>query len=644
MPNTFAGELRVMAVAVSENAFGSTSTSSIVRGPFVLSPNVLTAVAPGDEFDVTIGVANIIEGSGKQADIKLTVEASEHLEILGETSQALKIDEGGEDKYTFRVKAKAYLGSAELNFTASHKNESLTRSASLSVRPAMPYYADFTSGFSANKNLNIDIDRQLYPNLAEQTISASVSPLVVVDGLTSYLEHYPHGCTEQVVSKVFPLVGLLSHPAYAPHIPEVNEQFSVLISKLRSRQNSDGGFRFWPYGNTSSVYPSIYAMHFLIESNDYGYSVPSSVLSRGKSYLKGIAQRTNINGSLLEHRNRANAIYLLSRMGEVTTNYLIDLEDNLKKVKSKVWKKDITSSYMAATYKLLKKDGEANRLISAYKLNYDKHQGLNDFHNVLTLDAQHIYLLSKHFENKARDLDEKLILGLTEKIHRGEYNTISSAYAILALGAYSKAQLDKYGEAEVEFSALSDDSSEKSVLEAMISPFANADYSVETNELQIDSDKPFFYTNVQSGFNSTLPSEPVKNGLEIFREFVDQDNNVVTEFEQGKEITVRLKIRSLKDDYLSNIAVVDLLPGGFEVIRSSVARTAYNWSADYVDVREDRVVYYGRFGRQITELSYKVKLTSSGDFVIPPSFAESMYDRSIRAVSKPGKFKVTPSK
>jgi len=55
-------------------------------------------------------------------------------------------------------------------------------------------------------------------------------------------------------------------------------------------------------------------------------------------------------------------------------------------------------------------------------------------------------------------------------------------------------------------------------------------------------------------------------------------------------------------------------------------------------------VFYGGFGRQITELTYKVKLTSSGEFVIPPSFAESMYDRSIRAIAKAGKFTVTPSK
>jgi len=89
--------------------------------------------------------------------------------------------------------------------------------------------------------------------------------------------------------------------------------------------------------------------------------------------------------------------------------------------------------------------------------------------------------------------------------------------------------------------------------------------------------------------------------------------------------------------------VVFVIPGGFEVIRSSISRTARGWRADYMDVREDRVVYYGSFDSKVRELTYRVKLTSAGEFVIPPSYAESMYDRSIRSISKGGTFKVTKS-
>lgn len=645
VPNTFSGQLRVMAVAVSDSAFGATSQNAIVRGPFVISPNVLTSAAPGDEFDVTVGVANLIDGSGEHAKISLSAKASEHLEIIGKTQAEQVIGHGNEGKFTFRVKAKQRLGAAELSFTAQHKDESLKRSASLSVRPAMPYYTDFIGGFSDKKTLTIDNQRPLYANLADQSISASASPLVVIDGLSSYLNSYPHGCTEQVVSKVFPIVGLLSHPAYAPHQPDIRESFNALTSKLGSRQMSDGGFSFWPKGNRSSVYPSIYAMHFLIDSKEYGYPVSNTLLDRGESYLLSVAQKSanNQGSGITIHRNRANAIYLLTRMGTVTSNYLIDLEDDLNKSKIKDWKKDITASYMAATYQMLEKDSEAERLIRGYRLDRPASQIVSsDFGSKLTLDSQYIYLLSKHFEKRARKLDGESILSLTAPIYKGEYNTIASAYTILALGAYSKLVLGDNTEESIEFSAI-DHAQKSQILDAIAQPFLTTNYSVKTKQLKLAADNDFYYLNVQSGFNSTLPEKAVKQGLEIYREFVDAQGNDITEFKQGEEITVKLKVRTTGGQTISNIAIIDLLPGGFEVIRSSVSRVAYNWRADYVDIREDRINYYGSFGKRVTELTYKVKLTASGEFVIPPLFAESMYDRSIKAMTKASTITVNAS-
>ena len=639
VPDTFAGELRVMAVAVGETSVGATSSSAIVRGPFVISPNVLTQAAPGDEFLVTVGVANIIEGSGKGASVDLSVSSSKHLMIIGKSSTQLKIDEGSEGHFTFKVKAKSVLGAAELIFSAIHKDEDGSRTASLSVRPATTYYTTFKSGFEKGGNVALKPDRSLYPDLAKQSAAASASPLVIVDGLNSYLEAFPHGCTEQVVSKVFPLVGLMSHPAYGSHLPDVKKHFSHLIDKLRERQQGDGGFAFWPGHTDSAEYPSIYVMHFLMEAGEQGFPVPSDLLQRGKDYLKSYIAHSST--SLSAARDRANAIYLLTRMGEVTTNYLVDLEEYLQKHHKDGWHKDILSAYMASTYKLLQKDQEARRLIKGYELNA-KHRELNDFHSVLAIDAQYIYLLAKHFEAEALNLDGEKIHQLTDKIFKGEYNTISSAYSILALGAYSKLVLSNDFNEPITFNVLTSNE-RKQLLNAALEPFLKVDYAADTKEVQIESNEAIFYTNVQSGFNDTLPNQAIRNGVEIFRVFSDEKGNEVTRFEQGKELNVTLKIRALDGKLLNNIAIIDLLPGGFEVIRSSVSRTAYNWRADYVDIREDRVVYYGDFDSTVRELTYRVKLTSAGDFVIPPSYAESMYDRSIRAISTAGKFKVTAS-
>ena len=640
VPDTFAGELRVMAVAVSDTAVGAVSRRSIVRGPFVISPNLLTQAAPGDEFEVTVGIANIIEGSGKKAPVDLEISASEHIEIIGETSTRLEIDEGGEGRYRFRARARSKLGAAELKFSVRHENEDSSRTASLSIRPAISYETRVESGFSEDKTFDIELSRSLLPELSQQSVTASASPLVIVDGLTTYLDNFPHGCTEQVVSKVFPLVGLMAHPAYAPHVGDVEAHFAQLIDKLRERQLADGGFAFWPGHARSADYPSVYVMHFLLEASQRGIPVPADLLQRGKDFLQSYAAKPG--RTLGDARGRANAIYLLTRMGVVSTNYLVDLEENLDRNHAKTWKKDLLAAYMAATYQLLQKDEEAARLIRNYELNSNQHQALDDFHSLLAIDAQYIYLLAKHFPDRAGELEGEHIQQLTQKIFQGSYNTISSAYAILALGAYGELVTSGNYQESIDFSAI-DQAGQRRVLAAVARPFLTAAYDNGAARLEIEGEKPMYYLNLQAGYDDKLPQKAVAEGIEIFRDFVDDDGNPVTRFEQGKELTVRLKVRALDDRRLDNIAIIDLLPGGFEVLRRSVSATARDWRADYLDIREDRVVFYGSFGSQLRELKYRVKLTAAGSFVIPSSYAESMYDRSIRANTVPGRFEVVAS-
>ncbi len=645
VPETFSGSLRVMAVAVSEDAFGSISDSTTVRGPFVISPNVLTQTAPDDEFLVTVGVANIIEGSGKGAEVSIDISSSKHLKVLDANTRKLIIDEGSEGEVTFRVLATKNLGAASLTFKVKHKDIEAQRTATLSVRPAMPYRSTLMSGYNKSGSKTLKLPRQLYPNLSKQKISASTSPLVLVDGLKDYLEHYPHGCTEQVVSKVFPLIGLMSHPHFSSNNERVTAYFDRVVLQLRQRQQGEGGFSFWPGGSAIAAYPTIYATHFLVEAKEQGFNVPSEMLSRAMHYIRTYASK-QIH-SIEEARIRANAIYLLSRYGEVSTNYLVDLHETLEAEYKNIWHKDLTASYIAASYMLLKKDDEARSLISPYKMGQKQAGQYDDFHSPLAQDAQHLYLLAKHFPHELKAITSKQVLTFTQPLFKGQYNTISAAYSILALGSYSQVVFDKNVEQAISFAVRTDladeGQSEYARLDTLASPFPSASYQSNVTNVKLSAQKPQYYLNTQSGFDSSLPSKSIRQGLEIHRDFLDDSGNKITEFKQGEEVTVRLRVRTLDGKRLFNIAVIDLLPGGFEVVRSSVSKKAYNWQADYVDIREDRVIYYGTFDSTVRDLVYKVKLSAAGSFVVPPSFAESMYNRDLRAMSEAGTFTVLPA-
>jgi len=630
VPETFAGSLRLMAVAVSDTSMGVSTRQTLVRGPFVITPNVLTQAAPGDRFKVTVGVSNLIEKSGKDAVINLQINTSKNLKVIGVSESRLTIAEGSEKSIDFMVQALDKPGVANIMFTVQSGNETAKRSVSLSIRPAVQYQTRFQSGGSSKATLKLKLKRKLYSELAEQKISASASPLVLVDGLSSYLKHFPHGCTEQVVSKMFPVIGLLKHPAYNSESDLNRKKFRHLINKLSERQLANGGFSFWPGGTSVADFPSVYVMHFLIESSQTGFTVPGGMLDRGKDYLKIVAARKI--RSLEQAHIRAMAIYLLTRMDVVTTNYLVSLQTRLDEKFVKSWRNDLTAVYMAATYQLLKKKDAASRLVGQYKMGRTGPAVMGDFYSIPTQDAQYIYLLGKHFPEQLSRIDTSKIKMLIEPIFNGNYNTISAAYSVLALGVYTEQLPLTIKNEKINISSI-DDQGKLTPISIKRTPLISAVITPQVDQLELKADSSFYYLLSQAGFDKEIPVLPVSKGLEVTRGYFDAQGNELITFEPGQEVTVRIKIRALGNRFVSNVAITDLLPGGFEVIRSSVPRTAYDWEADYVDVREDRIVFYGSFGSSVTELNYKVKVTSAGAFNVAPIYARSMYDRSVYAHS-----------
>ena len=577
------------------------------------------------------------------------VTASEHLELVDDPVRALTIGEGNEAAVRFRVKARDKPGAATLTFVAEHGETVGRRSVGLSIRPVSPYRSTFISGYTKSLPLSLPPARQLYPDPATQTVTASASPLVLVDGLSNYLQDFPHGCTEQVVSQVFPLVGLLGHPAYSPDKAQVREQFDQVILQLRRRQQSGGGFSFWPGGQAVAAYPSVYVSHFLIEAEARGYPVPADMLDGVRDYLRSYVKRPSV--SLEDARVRATGIYLLTRLGEVTTNYLLELEESLEKNHKKHWRQDLTAAYMAATYQLLKKEEKGSSLIDDYTIgrpqtdNTPRHFG--DFHSPLARDAQYLYLVAGHFAEKLDAIKGETLLRFTDPIFQGQYNTLSAAYSILALGAYSEAVGDELADDAIRFMS-ADKNGQQRPLTTTRQPFARAAYDTGAREIFIEAESAgsgsapgLYYLNAQSGFDTAPASAALRQGLEVHRDFLDAEGNKVTEVKQGEALTVRLRVRVLDDKFnrretLTNIALIDLLPGGFEIIRDSVPRDG----ADYVDIREDRLLYYGSFDRSVREIRYQVKPVATGTFTVPPFYGESMYDRGVRARSVGGVFRV----
>src|SRR5439155_2844174 len=245
VPEYFNGTLRVMAVAVNEDAVGATETKSLVRGDFVLTPNVPLMVAPGDSFEVSVGVANNVANSGAGAKIEVSMQVPPQLEVLGPASATVEIDALREAAVSFRLRAREKLGNADLGFTSRLGTKSAHITASLSLRPSVPYRTALVTGSVKQASASTAVDRDLYPELRTVTAGMSVIPLGLAHGLASYLVKFPYGCTEQLVSQGVPAMVLSRRPEFGFTPALATATVEKVLDMLRSRQNEEGAYGLW---------------------------------------------------------------------------------------------------------------------------------------------------------------------------------------------------------------------------------------------------------------------------------------------------------------------------------------------------------------------------------------------------------------
>lgn len=648
VPDYFAGSLKIMAVSVAAEKIGQSEIQSTVRGPFVLTPNVPVFAAPGDEFTVSLTVANNLD-AGDQIALSLT--ASEHLEVVEAAPATLQVAPGRETTTRYRLRAKNMPGGAEMTFRADGGGQSIERRATLSVRPASPYMTEVQSGWFRLANQDLKVSRQMYPHFAKREATVSVLPLGLARGLDAYLRDYPHGCSEQITSRAMSRLLLADEVDFGFSRAEAVQQLDDAFSFLSERQNSNGGFGYWSASVDAFDFLSIYVTSFLTEARDAGFAVPEDLLDGARKHLKDMA-RAKIT-TLDEAWLQAAAIYLLTRHGEVTTPQLLNLRDTLQDKLKVDWQHDVTAAYIGATYALLQKPEEGRAIMQTYQSAGRKPpQRWNGWYHAdpQVRNALAFALLCRHFPELASDLNYEQLSVITDPISRGQFNTITSACTILALKNYSK--LAKDGGLKVSIMSTLPGNPEPQPLTAESGGILTAKFAENASALRFHLTKPdgapdlgAFYQVIEAGFDQKPPQAAVADGLEVIRDLIGSDGKPITQLHTGQSATVRIRVRNTSGRGIDDVAVLDLMPGGFEIEPDNLKPGAGTMpGADFTEVREDRNAFFLRLATgEMKTFEYRIKPVCAGKFIIPPVFAESMYDRATKGRSLGGTMDVIPA-
>ncbi|MES2984156.1 MAG: alpha-2-macroglobulin [Pseudomonadota bacterium] len=669
IPEYFNGGLKVMAVAVSERTIGAAEAKTAVKGDLIVTPNVPTFAAPGDEFVVGVSVANNIVGSGKNAKLKLAVAPSEHLEILEGKETTLSVPEGTEAKMTLRVKPKDVLGGASLKFIATAAGKSSKYEATLSVRPPLPSMTALSSGYADKGEKTVAQERDLYKEFGTGSAAVSTLPVSLIPGLSAYLERFPYGCTEQTISKAMPAVILAGQKDLGGDSKLVEQGVVNAMNRLRELQQPGGGFGYWWRGGSEDEFISTYALHYMTLAKEKHLPVPDETFRQTQQYVKELVNRSP--SSLDQARVQAYGIYLLTRNGEVTANYLPNLLQYLNTKQKDAWKQDLTAVYIAASYKLMQLAPEANKLMDEFALGDPVSWAKNPrfwwsespYYNSMNRYAQYLTVISNHFPERLPQLDRNILFRIANFIGEGSYNTLSSSYAIMAFSSYGQAS-SQQTQAQLSI-AQADAAGKLTALALTGTQVKRAALSVDKNPVTFAGGGKYglFYQITTDGYDRARPTHPIQDGLEINHHYLDADQKPVKEVAIGDTVFVVVTMRAHDDKTLTNMAVVDLLPAGFEVVPESIARpvetrrpsrdeddeeaeddsatmTPANddasfdgqpWEPEMVDAREDRVIAFGTVPSELVTWHYKIKAVNAGSFVTPPPYVESMYERAVKA-------------
>ncbi|HKD23903.1 MAG TPA: MG2 domain-containing protein [Rhizomicrobium sp.] len=665
VPDYFHGKLHVMAVSVSPDLIGTVEGATTVRGDFVLTPDAPTTLAPGDEADVGVGVSNNLTGIGNApVQVAVTLKAGPQFQIVGSPVKTIALASMHEGVVTFRVRATQALGSGGLEFFANYGDKSAHQRIDVSIRPAAAYRVEIGFGrvdpYSKTVVPNL---RRMYDPYSRRDASISTVPAIVTAGLMSWLVNYDNYCTEQITSAAFPrllaprwkeipLFSRALEPAMEDTKKPTGDPLMTQIDALRSRQNEKGGFGLWAATPDAEPFVSAYAMHFLLEARDRGVAVPKDMIDAGNTFLQQLASDESVD-TLDGLRQRAYAVYLLSRQGNVTTNYLAAVQKRLQDAYPTTWKDDLAAGWLAASYQLLKQDKQANLLIGNLqrKLERSTDEGYvyEYYDDPLIRDATVLYLLTKHFPERAKALSPRVMENIVRPLERDEFNTLSAAMVMLALDTYASTNanaLDKLAIAEIHANG-----SLKPISGVQAKMLQAGSWSQAATRLMFSDGAaiPAWYVTDQEGYDRDVPSKAIKNGLEIIREYTDTKGNPLTKITLGEEIDVHVKIRATGDKGVADVAIVDLLPGGFDPVIGAppvpsgsdnnapaslgptIRTTGSTWTPLYTDVREDRVVIYGSATPDVQEFIYRIKASAAGRFIVPPAFGEAMYDRRVQA-------------
>ena len=664
----FNGRLRLMAVAFAGSAYGDAEAYLTVREPIVLTPTFPRFLAGGDKMRVPVTLFN---GTGADGEFTVKLQATGDVQLLSandtdilaeqsengtvNTSEPEKIETpsdeltinqsvaaGAEAQVFFDIRAQDAIGEANFNLSAQGNAETTIIDLKLPMRSVVPPATKTGHGaVRAGKAVDFILPANLIPNSSEFSLTLAPFPNIAFADSLRYLVRYPHGCLEQTTSKVFPLLYFSDlartvEPLLASE-DAVDYYITSGITKLESMLMSSNRFSYWPGGTYVNPWSSIYASHFLVEARKAGYEVADRVY---ESMLEGLKVQAKFSPDMEGEDNAKKvktqialatyASYVLAAAGQPDRGTMHYLKNRRASGLS-----DYSYFQLAGAFAL---SGELETALSMLPVSVspnfngkdaEKRETGGTFNSPIRAQAIMLDVLAEVNENHPSI--PTLVKNLSEAASDGNRwtTTQDNAFAFLALGKIMQKQADTdyNGTIRINGEHFAD-------FDASEVRFTDEAWDGARIQISVKGDGTCYYYWSAFGIQRDSYIEEYERELQVRRRYFNKDGEELTgTFVHGDLIVAEISVKALTAN-LENVVVVDMLPTGFEIENPRLESKAgipwlktQGFKPDYLDIRDDRLIFFGTFPRQRErKFYYALRAVTQGEFTLPPITAEAMYD------------------
>jgi uncharacterized protein YfaS (alpha-2-macroglobulin family) len=629
MPN-YIGSVKTMVVAAYEGAYGSAEKATPVRKPLMVLATLPRVLGPEENLKLPVTIFTMDKNI---RNVKVEVKATGPL-LVKQASQTVSMT-GTDMTIDFDLEVKSALGWGKVEVTASSGSFSSKDVINILVRnPNPPVTRVQEAIVEAGKNWTVNATPVGMAGTNTATLEVSTLPPINLGQRMRFLLQYPYGCIEQTTSSVFPQLYLDQVKALTDGERQaIQTNIKAGIDRLKSFQQRDGGFSYWPGAEDTDSWSTTYAGHFLVEAELKGYFIPGDMIKRWKKFQRNRAQAwrksQEANSSELIQAYR---LYALAVAGDIDLGAMNRLREQTNLPTTAAW-------MLAAAYARAGQPEAVKKLIENLPTAVKPYQEMAYSYGSDLRDKAIILetLVLLNERTKAFDLLKELSASLSNPSYW--MSTQTAAWCLKSVGAFASAE--KRGELKFSYTY-----NGKEVRASTDLPVAQVSLPVDgasSTVLNVTSESKgvLFARLIGEGIPARGDEQEESNNLSINVSYTDMNGRAIdpTRLEQGTTFMASVTVSNTgaRGAY-KNLALAQVFPSGWEINNLRLDEASARAGGDtpsYLDIRDDRVYTYFDLGGGQRK-TFRVLLTAgyAGAYYLPAVSCEAMYDRSVYARRK----------